>query len=304
MGSVPIKSQMFVYLDINYYLSVLGPDTINPLLLLKTLLMKNKTFKQSTSLYLRLIFFLFFLVVNCTIYKSFSQQTGGYILRMEGRMSVNGNDIRMFHNKMYLFGNYLLEPVNNLTIKSYNKIDKNGQAIPEPESTTIYMDSIVKYIFTDITLKQSTEFNLYDTPEVINAYPLAQKKPGISISCFSNFELFPQLVKEMSNFYFVNDTTINGFKYKIMEDTTIRANMNNINIKRAKIYINQNLPNFPIHPMSTNLDKKFNGICSRIVLYDTGNTIYISEWLINKETDSKIHNLLDKYLAICNHLKK
>jgi hypothetical protein len=266
--------------------------------------MKNKAFKQSKSLYFRLIFFLFFFAANCTIFNSFAQPTERYILRMEGRMSINGNDLRIFHNKMYLSGNYLLEPENHLQRKSSSTVDKNGHIIPEPESTTIYRDSIVKYIFTDITLKQSTEFNLSDNPDVINTYPMAQKKPGLSISCFSDFELYPQLVKEIPNFYFVKDTSINGFKYKIMEDTTIRANMNNINIKRAKIYLNQDLPNLPIHTMSTNLDKKFNGICSRIVLYDTGNTIYISEWLINKEIDSKMNERFDKYLEIYKHLKR
>jgi hypothetical protein len=262
--------------------------------------MKKITFKQSIP-FLLIIFF--FIAINCTNCQSFSQSTGRNIVRLEGRMSVNGNDYRVVHNKIFLSGNYLLEPVNHLQIKSHATADKKGHVIHAPESITTYSDSLAKYIFTDINLKQSTEFNLSDPPEVIDTYPLAQKKTGISFSMFSNFELYPELSKDIPHFFFVNDTTINGFKYKIMEDTTIRANMNSINIKRAKIYLNQDLPNFPIHPMSANLDKKFNGICSRVVLYDTGNNIYISEWLINKEKDPKIHKLLDKYITICNHLK-
>lgn len=266
--------------------------------------MKKLILKQSTSFLLRIIFFLFLFAAPCTSYKSFSQSTERYIVRMEVRLSANGNDLRIAHYTCFLSGNYLLEPVNNLQVKSYANMDEHGKITPAPESTTTYRDSIVKYIFSDFNLKQSTEFNLSDTPEVITTYPLVQKKPGISFRMLSDFELFPQLGKEIPNFYFITDTTINGFRYKILEDTSIRVNMNNFNIKRVKIYVNQDLPNFAIHPMSANLDNKFNGVCSRIVLYDTANNTYIFEWLINKETDSKIHALLNECIAICKHLKE
>ena len=63
------------------------------------------------------------------------------------------------------------------------------------------------------------------------------------MKCFLKMKCFPQLESNLQDFYFVKDTSINGSKYIIIEDTT-RIQLTNFIAKKIKIYLNKDLDLF------------------------------------------------------------
>ena len=243
------------------------------------------------------IFFCFFLILSIwTINKSFSQSYKKDVIRIVGSMTDKNLPLPL-HLQMYLSGNYLFEEITTLKVVRHAKLDENKNIIPDPDYTTTYHDSLTKYILTDLNLKQCVEYNLSDTLNVINTYPLTNKKAGYR---FKN-EMNSLFENEIQNFYFVKDTTMNGYKYVLLEDT-IKVKMNSINIKKIKVYLTRELPGFPFHFINATMDIKYNGICTRCELYDSQNNLLTMDWHIDKEVPIKkcewLYRFIDKYKTL------
>ena len=111
---------------------------------------------------------------------------------MEGRMSYTGMGF-----KRAKFQNIFIRKLSiGKRLKDFKYIVmpkpiKIGKLIPDNDSTTTYRNIIKNYLLTDLSLKQCVEFNLLDTPQIINIYPQSKKKTGFLFS-LNNNEMFPQ----------------------------------------------------------------------------------------------------------------
>ena len=161
-------------------------------------------------------------------------------------------------------------------------------------------DSLMNYVLTDINTKECLKFGVSFPPVLLEKINISNKKK------FGGFtfqdEMYPQFRQQIKNFHFVQDTVIGKYKYAILEDT-ISFQINNFSYRKTRAFLNKDLDGLSVHLLSTGLDNLFNGIVTRIELYDNNGQSVVMEWSIS-DLGSKEIDFAEKYINCYAEMKK
>ena len=237
--------------------------------------------------------FLLFLLISFFPFKSvFSQSPKKDLFKIESERTING-EVNHRYDPAYLTGNFLFEDIILHQLNNYSVI-VNGKETPHQDRPN-QKDSLTKYLLTDLNLKQCVEFNLSETPTIIQSYPSSNKPIGLLGVQLGQHQITPEKEKDVTKLYFLEkDTLMNGYHYSIITDTTRFQDGNFIRTKQ-RLFINHDLADFQFHPFFQFLDSKYKGICTRVETFTNQYTAKI-EVLFIKEISPEIQAKVEKYI--------
>ncbi|MBO9729398.1 MAG: hypothetical protein J7623_12250 [Chitinophaga sp.] len=161
-------------------------------------------------------------------------------------------------------------------------------------------DSLMNYVLTDIHAKECLKFDLSSPPVLLEKISISDKR---KLGGFSfQDEMYPQFRQQIRNFHFVGDSVIGKYKYAILEDT-ISFQIDHFFYRKARAFLNKDLDGMKVHLLSTGLDHLFNGIVTRLELYDNNGQSVVMEWSIADVNEKEI-DLAEKYMSFYEGIKK
>lgn len=212
----------------------------------------------------------------------------------EGKLSINisVNGASIMKAESLIYHDYMLEAQTTLIDFSQNTVGKNGEIVSNPHSIKP-SEIVTGFTLSNFKDSTATTFDTLSKPTVKSVVSIFQKTEGILIS-----KDLKQIAPFIDEFSFLKDTIMKGDHYKILISNLSEDKKKQSGFISIKLYLNTKSPNFPFHPVSSTLDRKFNGIIDNysIVILD-GQTIngeYNFKSGIEKSDRSKILKFINE----------
>lgn len=189
-----------------------------------------------------------------------------------GTLTVNNsyNNTPVINLKCLIYKEYLFETQETLNTITKINTGKDGSKL---DQQTSHSKSITGYSLSNFKDSTCTLFDT-DTVHVIfkSVVPIADKKLGLHFKNDSNL-----IIGDLNDFVFLKDTVINQNSYKLLVYNSKKMSPGN-KLKKIILYSNNNLKDFPFHPISKTLDDKFGGVIDKMLLFSEDGQSFGTEY--------------------------
>ncbi len=231
---------------------------------------------------------LFILFLTATP-RSFAQSVPkSYQGWLKGNMVIDGQvDTVNFRVALMVDGPYLLEPQYAVVTALEGKAVKTsaGQYAIERKEVGLPHRAFQRYYLFNLLTGTVSQFG--KTPDSLEEiFPNDQKKAGYKLD--GNRDA---VLTNINGYKFIKDTAIDGHPWKIVEQASPQPG-----IALARILLRTDLPSFPIHPLSKQLDASYGGTALIIHYFTAAGHDMGVKWEFTPGLSQAEHGQLQRFI--------